>query len=230
MRIARLSPVLLLCLLLAGAGASTPFLTSEQFDFDSVIGKPPADDSPQHTAEVDQMLAMQEHRTSDEIARCKSEEKVDPFIFREVLGDFFNPKNLPITTQLFTEITEESTQIARAAKDKYNRVRPPIADKRIHPCVSLENSPSYPSGHATRGVVWATLLSEIFPDKRDALMARGKLIGQDRVIGGMHYPSDVAAGQKLGAAIAKKLLENDQFKAQFEKAKEECHSAAFVHH
>jgi len=47
---------------------------------------------------------------------------------------------------------------------------------------------------------------------------------------GMHYPSDVAAGQKLGAAVAKKLLENEHFKAEFEKAKEECHSAAFVHH
>ena len=59
-------------------------------------------------------------------------------------------------------------------------------------------------------------------------MARGKLIGQDRVIGGMHYPSDVAAGQKLGAAIAKSLLANEQFKTEFEKAKQECHSAMLV--
>ena len=230
MRFVKLSPVLVVCLLLMGTAGKDLFLTPEQFDFDALIGKPPADDSPQHVAEADQMLAIQDHRTAQEVKRCKAEEKVDPFIFAEVLGDWFKPKNLPQTTQLLTEITTESTEIAKAAKDKYGRIRPPVADKRIHPCVSLEKTPSFPSGHATRGVVWGTLLSEIFPDKREALMARGKLIGQDRVIGGMHYPSDVVAGQKLGAAIAKKLMENEQFKAQFEKVKEECHNAAFVHH
>ena len=230
MRMIRLAPVLVLCVLLTAAGASSPYVTPDQFDFEKLIGKPPADDSPQHVAEVDQMLAMQEHRTADEVKRCKAEEKVDPFVFREVLGEWFNPKNLPVTTPLLTEITTESTEIAKAAKDKFARVRPPVANPQIHPCVSLEKTPSFPSGHATRGVVWATLLSEIFPDKRDALMARGKQIGQNRVIGGMHYPSDVAAGQRLGAAIAKKMLEDERFKADFEKAKEECHSAAFVRH
>ena len=84
MRYARTSPILILCLLLAGA-AHTLFVTPEQFEFDANIGKPPADDSPHHVAEVDQMLAMQEHRTAEEEKRCKSEEKVDPFIFSEIL-------------------------------------------------------------------------------------------------------------------------------------------------
>jgi hypothetical protein len=229
MRFAKLSPALVVCLLLLGTGPSDSFVTPEQFNFETLIGKPPADDSPQHVAEVDQMLAMQERRTAEEIKRCKSEEKVTPFVFSEILGDSFNPKNLPTTAQLFLKATTESTEVAQAAKDKYARVRPPVADPRIHPCVTLEKTGSFPSGHATRGVVWATLLSEIFPDKRDALMARGKLIGQDRALAGMHYPSDVSAGQKLGAAIARKMLENEQFKAEFEKVKEECHTAMLVH-
>src|SRR4051812_28603080 len=140
MRIVKLSPILVLCLLLAGAAGSDPFLTPKQFDFEALIGKPPADDSPQHVAEVDQMLAIQDHRTDQEVKRCKAEEKVDPFIFTEVLGEWFNPKKLPQTTQLFTEITTESTDIAKTAKDKYARIRPPIADKRIHPCVTLEKT------------------------------------------------------------------------------------------
>ena len=159
MRYARVSAILILCLLLAGEATSDSFVTPEQFDFDAIIGKPPADDSPQHVAEVDQMLAMQEHRTAEEEKRCKSEEKVDPFVFSEILGDSFNAKSLPVTAQLFLKVTTESTQIAAVAKDKWKRVRPPIADKRIHPCVTLEKTGSFPSGHATRGVVWATLLS-----------------------------------------------------------------------
>jgi acid phosphatase (class A) len=228
-RFAKSSPALLICLLLLAAAPSDSFVTPEQFNFDAIIGKPPADYSPAHTAEVDQMLAMQEHRTPEEVKRCQSEEKVTPFVFSEILGDWFNAKDLPATAQFFRKGTTEATEVSTAAKDKYARVRPPVADKRIHPCVALEKTGSFPSGHATRGVVWATLLSDIFPDKKDALMARGKLIGQDRVIGGMHYPSDVAAGQKLGAAIAKKMMENERFKAEFEKVKEECHNAAFAH-
>jgi hypothetical protein len=228
----RLSSALLLSLLLllTGAAASGPFVTPEQFDFDAIIGKPPTDDSPQHTAEVDQMLAMQEHRTAAEEKRCKAEEKVTPFVFSEIVGESFNSKALPVTATLFRKVTTESTEIAGVPKEKYARVRPPIADKRIHPCVSLEKTGSFPSGHATRGVVWATLVAEIFPDKRDQIIARGKLIGQDRVIGGMHFPSDIVAGQKLGAAIAKKLLANPEFMAEFEKAKDECHAAVFAHH
>ena len=229
MRNVKVWGVFVMCLVVARVGAAADsFVSREKFDFERVIGKPPADDSPQHVAEVDQMLAIQEHRTAEEVKRCKAEEKVDPFIFREVLGEWFNPKDLPETTKLFTVVTNDATQVAGSAKDKYGRVRPPVADQRIHPCVRLEKTASYPSGHATRGVVWATLLAEIFPEKRDALMARGKLIGQDRVIGGMHYPSDVAAGQKLGAAIGKKLLEDEKFRARFEKVREECHAAAFV--
>ncbi|HXE52353.1 MAG TPA: family 16 glycoside hydrolase, partial [Tepidisphaeraceae bacterium] len=105
------------------------------------------------------------------------------------------------------------------------RPRPPAVEPRIHPCVMLERSSSYPSGHAERGIMWATLLSEMFPDKRDALMARGRQLGEDRLIAGMHWPSDIAAGQKLGAELAKKTLENADFKSQMAKAKAECEQA-----
>ena len=38
----------------------------------------------------------------------------------------------------------------------------------------------------------------------------------------MHYPSDVAAGQKLGAEIARRLLANPDFRADLREAKQEC--------
>jgi hypothetical protein len=44
----------------------------------------------------------------------------------------------------------------------------------------------------------------------------------DPVIAGVHYPSDVAAGQKLGAEIARKLLANADFQTALERTKEEC--------
>jgi hypothetical protein len=218
--------LLFLCLGLAPQQAT--FVTPAEFDFDAILGNPPADDSAQHRQEVEHMLQLQASRTAQEEQRCKAEEKVTPFVFAEILGPWFNPKDLPLTAKLFREVTLETTDVADVPKKKWSRVRPPLADPRIHPCVALEHTGSFPSGHATRGVVWATLLAEVFPDDKQQLMDRGRLIGQDRVIGGMHYPSDVAAGQKLGAEIAKKFLANEVFLVQFEKVKQECHAHAMA--
>ncbi len=210
--------------------ASVPYITPDQFDFKAILTPPPADDSPEHKAEVDRMLSLQEARTPEDIKRCKSEEKVTAFAFETELGPWFNAKDLPLTAALMKEAYKEANSVSKVAKHVWVRVRPPLADKRIHPCVELEDTPSYPSGHATRGIMWAMLLAEIFPEHRDALLVRGKQIGDDRFMAGMHYPSDVAGGQKLGTEIAKKLLANDAFQAKLAQAKAECLADAAVHH
>jgi len=217
----------LLCLALAPA---TPahFVTADQFDFKALLGDPPADGSREHKEEVDRMLDLQASRTPEEEHRCREEEEVTAFAFSTVLGEEFNPKNLPTTAKVMAEASADSKGVANAAKLIWRRVRAPLAEPRIHSCVKLEHTASYPSGHATRGMVWAMLLADIFPEKRDALLARGKQIGDDRFLAGMHYPSDVVAGQKLGAEIAAKLLGNAEFKAELEKARAEC--ATSVHH
>jgi membrane-associated phospholipid phosphatase len=61
-------------------------------------------------------------------------------------------------------------------------------------------------------------------------MARGKQIGDDRFLAGMHYPSDVAGGQILGAEIAKMLLANPAFLAKLDQAKAECLAEAPAKH
>jgi membrane-associated phospholipid phosphatase len=38
----------------------------------------------------------------------------------------------------------------------------------------------------------------------------------DRVIAGVHYPTDVTAGMALGNAIADALLKNEKFRAELE--------------
>ncbi len=168
------------------------------------------------------MLDLQAHRTPDEEARCKAEEAVTVFAFSTVLGEGFNEKNLPRTAAMMQRVYDDTKDVSGAAKLIWRRVRPPLAEPRIKPCVVLEHTASYPSGHSVRGIVWATLLAEIFPDQRDALLARGRQIGDDRALAGMHYPSDVAAGQKLGAEIAKRMLANPAAQADLQQVKAEC--------
>ena len=176
-----ISIALIAVLSLAAAPASQPaFLAPDHFDFKTLLGDPPADDSRQHKDEVDQLLSLQARRTPIDEARCKSEEEVTVFGFATVLGSGFNENDLPKTAALMAEVNKQAKIPTNAAKNLWQRVRPPLADPRIHTCVTLEKTPSYPSGHAMRGILWATLLAEIFPQQRDALMARGKQIGDDR--------------------------------------------------
>jgi acid phosphatase (class A) len=75
---------------------------------------------------------------------------------------------------------------------------------------------SYPSGHATRGTLLARILAELAPERREALLRVGHQIGYDRVVGGVHYPSDVLAGDRLGDAVADALLADPDFRRQLE--------------
>ncbi len=53
-------------------------------------------------------------------------------------------------------------------------------------------------------------------------------MGEDRVISGIHFPSDVEAGQILGKAIAEKLLNDPAFQTALNAARDECMKAGVV--
>jgi acid phosphatase (class A) len=198
------------------------FVQTGSVDFKQILTPPPAQDSDATKQEIDAILALQQSRTPQEEARAKSEATMTVWIFSGVLGSKFNPDDLPETTKFLIQVTKETSGITNAAKDFYSRKRPFLVDDRVKPCVPLEATASYPSGHSTRATVWALVLSEVFPDQRDALIARAQQIGNDRVLGGVHYPSDVEAGRTLAAAIVKQMLADADFQTQLQKVKAEC--------
>ncbi len=93
--------------------------------------------------------------------------------------------------------------IVDGLKTAYGRERPTVIDHLVE-----ETSYSFPSGHSTMATVvyltLAVMLAE-FQEKRSlrvyilgyAVLLAG-LIGVSRVVLGVHYPSDVAAGWTLG--------------------------------
>lgn len=208
------------------AAARTHYVRYTDANWDAIIGPPPTPHSRQQKDEIDELLAWQSKRTEAQEKRCRAEAHVNAFYFSRVLGAHFDQHDLPITAQLLRDAASDVTEIDDDLKRHWNQPRPYLTDKRIEPCVPLETATSYPSGHAIRGIVWARILAEIFPEKTDALMSAGRQLGEDRIIAGMHYPSDVAAGQKLGETIADKLLANRDFRKELEKAKEECLQSA----
>jgi hypothetical protein len=213
--------ILLLGLVIA-AGPKPAFIKPSDVDWQKLLGGPPRVGSDEEKTEIAKLLEWQDKRTQTEIDRCTSEEEANPFIFSDVLGDKFNEKDLPLTATLLKKVQGDIKGITDLAKKKWARKRPPIVDDRIKPCVKIEENGSYPSAHAVRGVVWSRILAEIFPEKKERLLKRGLQMGEDRVIAGIHFPSDVAAGQKLGDAIADKLLADPEFNEALKQARAEC--------
>src|SRR5262249_51952858 len=102
--------------------------------------------------------------------------------------------------------------------------RPLVADARVKPLFE-ESDAGYPSGHALRGQMFALVLSELAPDNADALLARGREIGWSRVVGGVHFPSDVSAGRTLGQALAREMLRTPAFGRERAKIQREFDAA-----
>ncbi len=202
--------------------AEAKYVKADDFDFKTLLGPPPALDSQQQKDEITAMLKLQAARSSDDSKRVMAEAKFTPFVFSQELGSWFNPDDLPQTAAFLVKVNKEAGEVCAAGKLIFQRPRPFLTDPRIHPCVENEKTFSYPSSHSTRAMTLALTLSLMFPDHKDALIAHGKLIGDDRVVAGQHFPSDVAAGRILAKAIFEKMQKDDDFQADFAKAKAEC--------
>ena len=108
----------------------------------------------------------------------------------------------------FAIVRDDFIPINRAAKALYPRRRPPFTDPRIKPCVEFADTGAYPSGHGIQSSLWAALLGEIFPEHAADFQQRAQETRRFKLISGVHYPSDIVAGQVLGEAVARAMLQN----------------------
>jgi hypothetical protein len=210
----------------AAAKDTSPYLDASAVDFKTLLGNPPAAGSPTEEQEIDVLLQDQQTRTPDDVKRIKREaDHLDVFLFDTVTGPWFQRKNLPVTAALFNKVHKDADPIVSAAKKFWDRPRPYLADSRIHPSINTPGNAAYPSGHSSVANLDARILAELIPDEKDAILARGREIGNDRVLAGVHFPSDVAAGEKLAQAIFARLMANPVFIADLTQAKGEIAAA-----
>ena len=115
------------------------------------------------------------------------------------------------------------------AKEHYKRARPFVLNKEPT-CTpdkeaQLRNDGSYPSGHAAVGWAWALILSEIAPDRTEAILRRGLVFGQSRSVCNAHWESDVIEGRLVGAAAVARLHGDPTFSGDLAAAKVEFAAA-----
>ena len=207
----------------AEAAQAQPYSIASQVDLLRIVPPPPSEAATRQ--ELDAMLSMQQQRGPEDEAACQADAVITVFRFADVLGDSFTPQALPKASALFERALASAKQAVDPAKDHYARPRPPLADSRIKPCVKLPGNGAYPSGHSTAGNLMATLLAAMVPEKAAELRARGRLFGDHRVLGGVHYPSDVDAGRLCAAALAQALFMDPEFQVEFKAARAELRAA-----
>ena len=101
----------------------------------------------------------------------------------------------------------DATIAAWDTKYAYNRKRPSEANASLETAVPNPASPSYPSEHAVTAGAASAVLAYAFPDIASAILARADEAGQSRVLAGVQYPSDVAAGLELGRKVGALAVE-----------------------
>ena len=220
-----------LAALVLAVGGASPALAAEPArcplpDPAALVGSFPPPGSPEAAADLAIVLWEQRTRTPEDVARASSEEELSLEDFAGALGPGFDVARHPGTEALLALAVAASRPCVWAAKGAHGRPRPYAADPRVSPAATREDTASFPSGHATRGALMAAVLAELVPNRREALLRRGAQIGNDRVLAGVHYPSDVVAGQRLGDDMARALLADADFRAALEDVRKKEWAAA----
>ena len=91
--------------------------------------------------------------------------------------------------------------VYKLIKNHAVRERPYITHSAIECASAPLDRYSFPSGHTLHAVSFTLLLSAYMPEWTGPLVLLASLIALSRVILGLHYPTDVAAGAALGGAI-----------------------------
>ena len=196
-----------LCLLVLAVAFSLTNTSAEQVkDFSiltpskikKLLGNYPTPGSAEEIADVQAILDWQDKRTTED---CNiGDSQSDDLSVRAIFSDNNGPITVKEADRLEAILLKKKISAGAnifLAKAVYKRPRPYDAHNEIKPCIALETSYSYPSGHSALAQFYGRLLSDMFPERATLIKKHADKSSLLRVIGGVHYPSDVLAGKKL---------------------------------
>ncbi len=193
------------------------FVAPDTVNVRRVLPEPPAAGSLADQADLETVLRIQVTRTQSDVELAERVASTD----LGVIWPGYSNEAFPKTAQLLSDVFSDLGLVLGEAKGLHQRPRPPKAHASVKPCIVVPGSFSYPSGHSTVGFVMAGLFSAIVPEKREELMERAHRFAWARIVGGVHYPSDVVGGRLLADAFLAQLLKNPDFLAQIPAARKE---------
>ena len=142
--------------------------------------------------------------------------------FSRVVGIELSASNTPNIYTLFDYCMTYGEKAQAQAQNSYFSRRPYALYNQRTLMPSYEdkyrNVSSYPSSQAMMGWLFALMMTEICPDKRNEVLARGYEYGTSSVISGYHWDSDSYAGCLLASALVSRLHSHTGFNAMISSA------------
>lgn len=131
----------------------------------------------------------------------------------------------PHLVALLRKVRQSEKPDVKAGKEHWQRNRPFVGTE-ADICTEgarfrLSSSGAYPSGHTTWGWGTALILAELLPERSTALLQRGRVYGESRIVCGVHWESDVQEGYLVGAAEIATMHGDAAFRADMEAARAE---------
>ena len=216
--------IILFLLLLTGPASArdASYISINQVNLAKLLAPPPAAQSEQQKLDLMAVLEAQHGRTASQGERAVADNDLSIFrIAGEVLGLTFTAARIPKTTIFFSSVNQDARAVISATKDVWDRPRPFKVSSEVRAIGNLPNNGSYPSWHATQGYLAAIILAIMLPEKSDSLFARGREYGQNRVLAGVHFPTDIEAGRIAATVMAVAFMQNDKFLKEFAESKAE---------
>lgn len=210
----------LLCCALAFLAAPAPaqtFVDAERAGLVALLPPPPPDDSLAGRADLEAVLLVQAIRTPAQTQAAATDADLGPLEWAEaVLGPDYPRARFPEHYALFELARADMTRTVDLVKAKgHQRARPAVRDRRVRPSLPVEGhgANSWPSGRAAASRVWAGILSDLFPARAEALAEAARRTGDHRVLGGVHYPTDLVAGHLLADGFLRQLRASAAYRA-----------------
>ena len=189
----------------------------------------PIADSPQDLTDVAASDRLRALENTDRWMLATRHAELRPALalahFDCALGFRLTAEDSPRLASILERILHDANEAAELAKARAFRPRPVGADLERPACQVVSPagraSPSYPSGSATVGSAYGEVIAALVPDHAAAATRIGHEIGVSRMVCAMHYPSDVAEGEKLGKAAFQRIAATPAYQADAVVAREE---------
>jgi len=193
------------------------FLSKDALPIPTLINPPPSQGSSLNQQDYEKLLRYQTTRTDSECRRANAESPATFDAFFGAEQGLLTPSEVEKWAPFFAQLRSDVGFFSFQVKDVWKRPRPYVTDPRIEPCIPKEASSAYPSAHTAVARVFGLVLSKLDPSRRDAFMRTADRIAEDRILGGVHHPTDVEAGKKLGDVVYAALMKSPAFLAALEQ-------------